>query len=234
MRRVICFVLLAMLLLGIPLTVTADLLTGCIICADSVSGQAGGTVTVPIRISDNPGFTNLAIQLDYDRSSMTLLRLETAQGDTPYLCGTSASVNPEWTDENGISYGYITCASAEPVKENGILFSATFQLSEDFSGSASVTPVVSYIRNNEAVFSVFEEVVSTAESGTVSTVVPGDFEGDGKVDIGDVAEVISAYRGKKELPPPHMVLVDTNGDGVDISEVAEIISVYRKGLSNKA
>ena len=69
----------------------------CTVSADSVSATAGGTVTVPIRISGNRGFTNFGIALDYDREQLELLSIQTAEGETPYLCGTTVAVNTQWT-----------------------------------------------------------------------------------------------------------------------------------------
>lgn len=73
-------------------------------------------------------------------------------------------------------------ASADPVKENGILFTVTFEIAADFVGQAQVTPVVQYIRNNEAVFSIFEEIHATVTAGTVTSVLVGDVNGDGIIE----------------------------------------------------
>lgn len=92
-------------------------------------------MTVPIRISGNRGFTNFGIALDYDREQLELLSIQTAEGETPYLCGTTVAVNTQWTGTDEKTFGYVTAALEEAATADGILFTATFRVSGDFSGT---------------------------------------------------------------------------------------------------
>ena len=157
MKKIIGIMLATLLGLVFPLTVLATELTDCVVTAGSAVGSPGETVTVEVRIADNPGFTNFAIALDYDREHLILKNINTMEGDTPYLHGSDVSINKTW-DEEEKTYGFVVSASADPVRANGTLFSVTFEIAPEFIGEAEVTPVVQYIRNNEAVFSVFEEI----------------------------------------------------------------------------
>ena len=96
MKRFIAVTLAVLLSLALPLGVMAAELTSCTVTADSVAGEPGETVTVAVRIADNPGFTNFAIALDYDREHLTLKSIETEDGGTPYLCGSNVSINKAW------------------------------------------------------------------------------------------------------------------------------------------
>ena len=229
MKKIIAVTLAVLLSLAIPLTVMASELTNCTVLVDSVAGEPGETVTVAVKIADNPGFTNFAIALDYDREHLTLKSIETKNGATSYLCGSNVSINKTW-DENEKEYGYVVSASADPVKENGILFTVTFEIADDFVGEAQVTPVVKYIRNNEAVFSIFEEIHATAMAGTVTSVLVGDVNGDGIIEYNDVMMAYKAFLGKAVLTPEQMAVVDTNQNGiVEEMEYQAIYQIYIGG-----
>ena len=229
MKKTIILAFAALLCLLLPLSVTAAELTSCSVTADAVAGLPGETVTVRVRIEDNSGFTNFAIALDYDREHLTLKSLETKNGNTPYLCGDGVSINEAWNAE-GKDYGYVVCAAAEPVKGDGILFTATFTIAEGFVGEAEVTPKVLYIRNNEAVFSIFEEIRGEIIPGTVTSVFAGDVSGDGIIEYNDVMLAYKAFLGEAQLTASQLAAVDTNRNGaVEEAEYQAIYTIYIGG-----
>ena len=229
MKKFIAVTLAVLLSLAIPLTVMASELTNCTVMADSVAGEPGETVTVAVKIADSPGFTNFAIALDYDREHLTLKSIETKNGEDLYLCGSNVSINKTW-DEGEKEYGYVVSASADPVKENGILFTVTFEIAADFVGDAQVTPVVQYIRNNEAVFSIFEEIHATVAAGVITSVLVGDVNGDGIIEYNDVMMAYKAFLGETELTAEQMAVVDTNRNGtVEEAEYQAIYQIYIGG-----
>lgn len=229
MKRFIAVMLAVLFSLALPLSVMAAELTSCTVTADSVAGEPGETVTVAVWIEDNPGFTNFAIALDYDREHLTLKSIETTDGAASYLCGSNVSINKAW-DEDEKEKGFVVSASADPVKENGILFAVTFGISADFVGEAQVTPVVKYIRNNEAVFSIFEEIHATVTPGTVTSVLVGDVNGDGIIEYNDVMLAYKAFLGEAELTGSQMAVVDSNRNGtVEEAEYQAIYQIYIGG-----
>ena len=229
MKKFIAVTLAVLLSLALPLGVMAAELTSCTVTADSVAGEPGEMVTVAVKIADNPGFTNFAIALDYDREHLILKSIETQNGDDPYLCGSNVSINKTW-DENEKEYGFVVSASADPVKENGILFTVTFEIAADFVGEAQVTPVVQYIRNNEAVFSIFEEIHATVTAGMITSVLVGDVNGDGIIEYNDVMMAYTAFLGETELTAEQMAVVDTNRNGtVEEAEYQAIYQIYIGG-----
>lgn len=227
MKKVVGGCALAGLVLSSLTGMAADAKT-CIISADSVTGIAGEKVAVPVRIADNPGFTNVGIRLDYDREKLTLESIETVDGDIIYLCGKQASKNTDWTDEDGKTYGYLTCASSEPIKEDDILFTATFTLNDTSDASASVTPVVDYIRNNEANFFEFKEIDAEITSGMVTMESKGDVNGDGRVTKEDVMLAFESYKNGNPLTLEEKA-ADFNEDGkIDLSEVTRVFKLSQK------
>ena len=229
MKKFIALFLAVLLSLAIPFQVLAAELTSCTVTAGSVAGAPGEEVTVEVRIGDNPGFTNFAIALDHDREHLTLKRINTKDGNTHYLCGSNVSINEMWDAEEK-EYGFVVSASADPVKENGILFTVTFEIAADFVGEAQVTPVVQYIRNNEAVFSIFEEIHAAVTAAAVTSVLVGDVNGDGIIEYNDVMLAYKAFVGEAELTQEQMAVVDTNRNGtVEEAEYQAIYQIYIGG-----
>ena len=229
MKKFIAIILAVLLSLAVPFQVLAAELTNCTVTAGSAAGAPGEEVTVEVRIGENPGFTNFAIALDYDREHLTLKGINTKDGSTPYLCGSNVSINEVWDAEEK-EYGFVVSASADPVKENGILFTVTFEIAADFVGEAQVTPVVQYIRNNEAVFSIFEEIHASVTAGAVTSVLVGDVNGDGIIEYNDVMLAYKAFLGEAELTQEQMAVVDANRNGtVEEAEYQAIYQIYIGG-----
>lgn len=229
MKKIIGILLAVLLSLVLPLSVLATELTSCTVTAESAAGAPGEEVTVEVRIGDNPGFTNFAIALDYDREHLTLKRINTKDGNTHYLCGSNVSINEMWDAEEK-EYGFVVSASADPVKENGILFTVTFEIAADFVGEAQVTPVVQYIRNNETVFSIFEEIHAAVTAGAVTSVLVGDVNGDGIIEYNDVMLAYKAFLGEAELTEEQMAVVDTDRSGtIEEAEYQAIYLIYIGG-----
>lgn len=203
----------------------------CSITAQSGSAAAGESVSVTVSISDNPGYTNYGIALDYDREKLELLSIEsTAQAPALSSCST------QWTpaENSGLdtakSYAYVTAAHAEQQSENGAIFTASFKVLEGAEGEAQVTPKVIYVRDNTALFSVFEEIgaqvtsafISIESSGTEDFLL-GDVNSDGAITGMDAAKVYAYYNGKIELTDAELKAADANGDtvvsGVDAAAI---------------
>ena len=129
MKKIIVLVLSIALLLAFGATAVA--VANCSVTAADAEATAGETFTVPIDISGNGGFTNFSIIIDYDSDALELVSINTAEGESAYLCGETVSVNTAYEDENGRSVGFITCALTEKCSENGTLFTVTFKVADD-------------------------------------------------------------------------------------------------------
>ena len=229
MKKFIGILQAVLLGLILPLTVAATELTSCTVSVDSAAAAPGETVTVAVRMTDNPGFTNFAIGLDYDREILNLKSIDISE-ENDYLSGTQASVNTDWTNESGESFAYVVLASGEVVKGEGILFTATFEVSADFVGETEIAPKVQYVRNNEAVFSIFEPLHANVSAGTVTSILLGDVNGDGIVEYDDVMLAYKAYLGETELTQEELAVVDRNGNGtIEAEEYQMIYQIYIGG-----
>ena len=184
-KKRLAALLAAALLLGLAPAALAEAGSGCTIEAASVSAAPGETVELTIGVKNNPGFTNLALTLDYDREKLNLTGLRPAEAE-----GLLTAVNPSWTGGEGESLGFLTLASAEALEEDMTLLTASFTVKEGASGEAAVTPQVVYMRDNTALFSVFEAKNAAAAAGKVSirtaaAVLMGDINGDGRINMFD-------------------------------------------------
>lgn len=225
MKKLICWTLAVLMLLGLT-TAAYAAETTCTVSADSVTAGAGEEVTVSIRITGNPGFTNFGIFLDYDREKLTLVEVEDVAGEI-------SGENLQWEDPEGKERCYVTSASASAVTGDVVLFTAKFTTAEDFTGTAQVTPEVHYIRNNTAVFSVFEEITATVESGTVgegNDVLLGDVNGDGTVTMKDMQMIYNAATGQLVLTAAQEKAADANGDGEVTMKDMQLVYKHCTGM----
>lgn len=230
MKKVISILLSLLYLLGVPMFAFAEEITTCSISVDSVPTPPGEQITVPVRITENQGFTNFAISLEYDPEKLELISINTTDDQNPYLCGPQVSTNMDWKNAEGKSCGYIVSASENAVSSDGILFTATFRVSQDFDDSTTVTPVVHYVRNNATVFSIFEGITASVTSGTITAIVAGDVTGDGMVEYEDVMLVYKALTDDSLLTEEQKKLADINGDNVfNETDLNEIYRIYTGG-----
>ena len=92
------------------------------------------TVTVTFVVKNNPGFAALGAYLDYDKDALTLVEMESG-----FLGGTML------TNVNTGKMGY---ASATDNTDNGILVTATFELTNVEAGNTyTVELVIEYLTN---------------------------------------------------------------------------------------
>ena len=230
MKKVISILLSLLYLLGAPMFAFAEEITTCSVSVDSIPTPPGEQITVPIRIIGNQGFTNFAISLEYDPEKLELISINTADDQNPYLCGAMVSTNTGWKNAEGKTCGYIVSASENAVSGDGILFTVTFRVSQNFEDYTTVSPVVHYVRNNASVFSIFEEISASVTSGTITAIVAGDVTGDGMVEYDDVMKVYKASLGEVSLTAEEKLLADINGDQIiDNLDVEEIYRIYTGG-----
>lgn len=229
MKKLICCILTLAMLLTLGVVAYAAEVTTCTLAADSLSASAGEEITVPIRITDNPGFTNFFLRLCYDPAALTLKALENVAGE-------AGSVNLQGQDAEGRACAVIVGASAEAVTGDQVLFNAVFTVNTDFSGSTEVTPAVEYLRNNSATFSLFQELTAAVQPGTLeveNTIILGDVDGNGIINVRDAVLVRGYINGRYPGGEAFLKAADVNGDGkVDMRDAAMIYG-YVNGKLDK-
>lgn len=143
----------------------------------NVKAKSGGTVVVPLTISNNPGIAGLSIRIRYD-SALTLTEL--AVGDAlsglDFTNPKTLTANPLkllWDGvDNDCSNGdilYLTFTVAEGAEEGGYNISATYDAGDIYNGDM-----------DDVEFAIVEGKV------TVKNSTPGDVNDDGIVNGKDV------------------------------------------------
>lgn len=205
------------LLLILPVTVKAE--ETCTVTASTVMAEAGQTVSVPLTIQNNPGFTNFALQLEYDETALELTQILPGA-----MCGDLVRVNRS----------FLVCARADATEENGTLATAVFRVQEGASGTITVSGKAAYFRRAEG--AVFQDLPVTAVAGGVQlkseteekpeqTCVTGDVNGDGRINALDAALVYDYLAGSKTLNEQQLKAADVDGNG--IVDRSDAIWIYR-------
>ena len=152
--------------------------------------KAGETVTVPVRVIDNPGIVGLHLNVLYDANVLTLVD---AQGQ----------------DFAGVEFGPLDNAGnlsmiwLDAINENntadGVLANLTFTVAEDAApGSYTVEPIC--YDSNEIFNAAMQPVEFVFSLGSVVVVeelsyIPGDVDGNGTVNVRDLGRLQQYLNG---------------------------------------
>lgn len=201
----------------------------CQITAPSQKTLPEKTVTVPVSIAGNPGFTNFAIALEYDTDKLELTGIQTATGDVQYLCGGNVSTNTAWKTSGGKACGFIAAASGKNIGGDGTLFTATFLVKVGATGTAVITPRVQYLRSFSDTFSDMDVTVQQAE---ITVIAYGDITMDGKIEYDDVILAYQAAIGETTLTAEQVEIADLAEEdtgSIDMADVQAIYDLYTGG-----
>lgn len=235
MKKICSGLLIVLLLLAAPITALALESAGCRITADTAAALPGDRVTVPVRISGNPGFTNFAITVNYDSTALQLESIDTAgTEDVPYLCPAVSSVNTAYTAvEGGSPCAFVAAAAPKSVEGDGILFALHFTVCSERTATVEIEPKIQYLRCADALSSVFTALTASAEKGAVEVAVKGDVDADGSIGDSDAAYVYSYINEAGTLSDRERAAADVNGDGmVDTTDAALIYRFSHNTLSD--
>lgn len=126
-KKLILLCVLAMLVMGLAVNAHA---AGATISMDTVSAAAGAEVSVPVKITGNPGFTDFVMSLNYDTSKLT------ATGVTAGL------INPTGGNANNATGTQVSVANAANVTGDGTLFTIKFKVADGVAGDIDITVVI--------------------------------------------------------------------------------------------
>lgn len=168
---------------------------------DTVTAAPGQTVTVAVRIKNNPGIVSAKVKLAYDT---TLLKAESIEAG----------------EFESISFGPLTGSalvmnfmdSIHPNNTtNGVLANVTFTLSA--TAPAGEIPLTLTYNANDVFNADFENVFFEIASGkiVVPSYEPGDINSDGAVNNKDLSELLRFLNGWQNAI--HQNAADVNGDG---------------------
>lgn len=198
-----------------PGIVDVNLLSTINLEVGTSSGAPGSTVTLPISISNNDAITAGQFDVTWDDSKFTL---------NSYY-GPSSSATITASNTSGRLRVVITNFDGQLLADGGIL-NVTFNIASTVAdGSYPVSLSNIQLADNNAIL----RTPTSVSSGNivVTSVTPGDANGDGVVNIQDVVEMINIILGTSNGNSPG---ADVNGDGeVNIQDVVEAINLILAG-----
>ena len=211
MKKVLAMVLAVLMLVsvlcvGTAATVSADEAAAAFV-VDSASASAGDTVSVAVRIQNNPGIVGLRVNVGYDASVLT----------------PTAAVEQ---DLAGVSFGPLTAnplsvlwvdAIHPNVTDDCAVALLTFQVAED--AVAGTYPLTLSLEDSADIFGADEstgalyEVPFATINGAVTVVdyTIGDVNSDGKINVRDLGMLQQRLNGWDVTI--HEAAADVTGDG---------------------
>ena len=161
----------------------------------SADVKPGDTFTVPVSIEVNPGIVSLKLAVAYDADMLELV--EAAAGDfvvaeQENVTVASPSFGP--IENNPFIINWVDALAAENNTATGVIANLTFKVKEDAEGTTDITitfnpnDVFDYDMNNV-------EFGCTAGTVTVKSYIPGDVDGDGKVNVRDLGRLQQYLNG---------------------------------------
>ena len=181
-----------------------------------MQAKSGGTVVVPLAISNNPGLAGLSILVSYD-SVLTLNGLEVGEALTEldFTNPKTLTANPLkllWdgvdADASNGAILYLTFTVAENAEEGDYSISATYDAGDIYDGDMNDV-----------------DVVITAGKVTVKNSTPGDVNDDGIINGKDVTLVRRPVLGGYEQTINEDA-ADVNDDGVINGKDVTLIRRY--------
>jgi hypothetical protein len=199
----------------------------------------GATFSVPVSISNNPGFAALCVTMQYDSSALELTGFDTSS--STLLSGLSATSNGDSIgiydfDTDHLLYGI-------NVEGDGLLFNVSFAVKSDApAGATSISIALkdgapkNFVANSGgAVVAMpvsFEGTsVSVAAAEQVGVPYSGDIDGDGVVTSSDALKVLRAVYGLETLSSAQLLAADFDQDGYLTSSDSVKIQRHVYGLA---
>ena len=187
----------------------------------SAIGNLGDTVTIPITISDNSGFSAFDFKIEYDKTRLTPISVES--GD---IWLEEITVNLEAGDGEYICVAGI---SSENCDTDGTIVEITFEVNEGANfGTAIIELIVEALGYVDSVPNTHELpfVVNNGKI-VIGTITPGDVNEDGRVDATDLSMLIFDFgKSGTDITHPNS---DVNGDKkVDATDLSILIANFGK------
>ena len=174
----------------------------------SATAPMNSTVTIPVSVANVTDVTGISFDLFYNSSVVTV---ESVIANSSFA---GSSITPIIDNVNGITrivltnYNLISASAETPVID------IAFNITGGFGSFTSLD-----LQNVEFSDSEFNPYTPVVVDGMITVGIKGDFNNNGRVDIGDVAKVAFMVAGEV----PEDMNADFNANGrVDIGDAAKI------------
>lgn len=196
------------------LTGTETGATGMTVEFEKETYRVGETATAIIRAS-GATFDTFALTLTYDTRQLSL--------------SAASAVEPL------LRTGYVTAegslrlggASLEGAVTDGQVATVTFTVQEDCAPAAQVQRAALLCGGETASWTAKQRMVLR---GAAVSLLPGDLDENGTVDLDDAIRLIEYCNGRANLSPYELQVADVNGDGTVNLQDAALLAQYCNGL----
>lgn len=193
-RKMICFIMMACMIvtsMWSPLMVHAASDTDAMLKVSDKSANPGAEVTVDVSIKNNPGVMGMALKVDYD-NALTLTGAKSGEAFAPLTMTKPGKFVP------GCKFVWDGQELAKEDIADGTILSLTFKMPDNVSNGAEYKISVFAEDPNDA---DLNPVNLQSESGVITVVsyIPGDVDGDTKINTTDVIKVRRYVAGGYDL-----------------------------------
>lgn len=180
MKRILSMMLAILMLVSVLPAEVLAVDSGTVISVGSVSAAPGATVSVDVAIENNTGILGATLKFEFDEG---LTLIDAVAGDAfSYLTMTKPGkfTSPCQFIWDGLEY------SADDLKD-GVILTLTFQIAEDAANGTELGVTVT-APDGEIYDNDLNSVSVSTKSGVVTVVdyIPGDVNGDEKVNTADI------------------------------------------------
>jgi hypothetical protein len=176
-----------------------------------ITGQPGDAVAVPVNISDTTGSEIIAIGMliQYDPEVLSFVELDLF-GTIAETWQTISNINPKDNLEE-LYIGMIYGSQLQPLSGSGTLINVKFQVNPTAQLGSSTE--IGFDKSRTSLNEGAVGIVTSNGNLTIGTPrLPGDANGDDRVNYQDILKLIMSYNrsnGESGFEP----LADFNGDG---------------------
>lgn len=187
------------------------------IVMDSLTAQSGETVEVGVYFNDNPGVDNIAFDINFDTSYLTLVGTETQSIAGVEITGTAG---------DGVYSINAVADNAESLEGKLAILIFTIKAAAvegEYTLTANVTT-----ESDDVIYSLIE-----TEGGviTVDNVIVGDADDNGKIEIYDVLIIRQFLAGMQSaVDRISFIGADVNADGYITEDDVVLLSKYCVGM----
>ena len=175
----------------------------------SANALANSTITIPVSVANVENVSGISFDLLYNSSVVIVSNVNASENFT------GSSITPNIDNTNGITRVVLTNSDLLSASTETPVIDIVFNVTGGFGSSTSLD--LQNVEFSGIEFNPYTPAVVV--DGMITVGIKGDFNGNGRVDIGDVAKVAFMVAGKI----PEDLNADFNGNGrVDIGDAAKI------------
>jgi hypothetical protein len=196
----------------------------------NVLAEAGKTITLDVKIENNPGLSGYLFYVEADRSVFTV-EYDEERADFTVEQGDFSNQGTLFTNLFGDLGWQILWFNPVPVSGDGSLFRVTLSVGDEVP--TGIYPIrVGYSASN-TLTTDYEEVTLHDVGVTVSStssILIGDVNGDGDITNADVVRLARYIVGLSSIEEKYLFAADINGDGYITNADVVLLARYVIGL----